>query len=185
MVMDSFTHITSSSNLIRVVHLNLYPPIRCDCTLELFTRNIPRVNLAKSCIRSSRGARHSQLFTCWMEDYLSLRNTKETSNTSTKRYYYTPGTLLEGNVFSRVCLSTGLTWHHMDLFKPVHLENSLPPLHPAVLAPAHPGHVQTPSTWTLSYRGNHHNPQTSSNLHRLESRRLAYDWKAFLFLNNT
>ena len=55
MVMDSFTHITSSSNLIRVVHLHLYPPIRCDSTLELFTRNIPQVNLAKSCIKASRG----------------------------------------------------------------------------------------------------------------------------------
>ena len=96
--MDSFTHITSSSNLIRVVHLHLYPPIRCDCTLELFTRNIPQVNLAKSCIRASRGARHSQLFTCWMGDYLSLRNTKETSNTSIKFYYYPPAKLWEGNI---------------------------------------------------------------------------------------
>ena len=132
--MDSFTHITSSSNLICVVHLHLCPPIRCDCTLDLFTRNIPWVNLAKSCIRASRGARYPQLFTCWMGDYLSLRNTKETSNTSIKRYYYPPTKLREGNVFSRVCLSTDLTWQRKDLFKPLYLGNR-PILPPALAQP--------------------------------------------------
>ena len=111
LVRDSFTHITSSFNLIRVVHLHLYPPIRCDCTLELFTRNIPRVNLAKSCIRASRGGSHSRLFTCWMEDYLSLRDIEEYSKTSTKRYLHPPKKLLEDNVFSYVCLSFSLSVH--------------------------------------------------------------------------
>ena len=86
-----------------------------------------------------------------MEDYLSLRNTKETSNTSIKRYYYPPTKLWEGNILVvSVCPRPYVTTHGPVQTRALG-EQTTSPLPPA-LATARTGHVQS-STWTTPYGG--------------------------------